>query len=143
MRTFKQQAGDTIVEVMIAMAVASSVMGGAFVVVNRTLANSRQAQEHSEALQIANQQIEGIIRISGTAYGTLISGSTYKCIIPATGAVVGTTSAGCNVGTTVPYRVTFQFIGAPSNYFKINVMWDSVTGNGTDSVSQVYRPYQP
>jgi type II secretory pathway pseudopilin PulG len=58
MRLESNNRGDTIVEVLIAMAVASFVIGGAYVVVNKTLGNSQRAQEHSEALKFAEAQVE-------------------------------------------------------------------------------------
>lgn len=54
------QAGDTIVEVLIAIAVISSVLGTAYAVVNSATKTSQQSQEHSRALAIAESQIERI-----------------------------------------------------------------------------------
>lgn len=54
------QAGDTIVEVLIAMAVLSAILGGAYISANQSLNNSRQAQERGEAAKVANSQLEQI-----------------------------------------------------------------------------------
>lgn len=52
------QAGDTIVEVLIAMAVVSLVLGGAYATANRSFLSIKLAQERSEALKLAEDQLE-------------------------------------------------------------------------------------
>jgi hypothetical protein len=56
----RNSAGDTIVEVLIAVAVVSLVLGAAFAVVNRTLHNAQQAREHTEALNLLQGQLERV-----------------------------------------------------------------------------------
>ena len=43
-----RQRGDTIVEVLIAIAVIGAVLGGAYVVVNNSANNNQAAQERSQ-----------------------------------------------------------------------------------------------
>jgi type II secretory pathway pseudopilin PulG len=50
--------GDTIVEVMIALAILSSVLGTSFAIASRSIRKGRQAQERTEALKITESQIE-------------------------------------------------------------------------------------
>lgn len=54
----KLQRGDTIVEVMLAMAVIGMVLGVAYGIANRSVTIGRSAQERSEALKIAESQLE-------------------------------------------------------------------------------------
>lgn len=54
------QRGDTIVEVLIALAIISSVLAGAFFVTNRSAQNVRDSEEHAQALQLLQGQIEQI-----------------------------------------------------------------------------------
>lgn len=56
----KSQAGDTIVEVMIVLAVLGSAIGLAYATANRSLLNARQAQENVEASQFVQSQIEKV-----------------------------------------------------------------------------------
>lgn len=56
-RTYKQR-GDTIIEVMLAMAVIGMVLGVAYGIANRSVAIGRSAQERSEALKFAESQVE-------------------------------------------------------------------------------------
>ncbi len=54
----KQQCGDTIMEVMICIAILGFVLAAAFGLASRNQTSARQSQERSEALQIADGQLE-------------------------------------------------------------------------------------
>lgn len=54
----RQQAGDTIVEVLIAIAVVSSVLAIAYSTMNRNLQIMRNNQERTQAVRVAQDQIE-------------------------------------------------------------------------------------
>src|SRR4051812_37199404 len=54
------QRGDTIVEVLIAMAIISSVLAGAFFFTKPSTQNIRDTEEHSQALQLLQGQVEQI-----------------------------------------------------------------------------------
>ncbi|CAN5448619.1 hypothetical protein BH10PAT3_BH10PAT3_8260 [soil metagenome] len=54
------QRGDTIVEVLIAMAVASSVLALTYVTMNRNLNITRASQERTEASKVVQGQIEAL-----------------------------------------------------------------------------------
>jgi type II secretory pathway pseudopilin PulG len=55
-----KQSGDTIVEVMVAMVILMMVLVGAYVTANRSMNSERDAQEHAEALTIAQGQVEDL-----------------------------------------------------------------------------------
>lgn len=57
--------GDTIVEVLISMAILGLVLASAFAIANRSYAIGLSAQERTEALKIAESQIELLRLISG------------------------------------------------------------------------------
>ncbi len=156
------QKGDTIVEVLIAMAVASLVLGSAYAVANHSMKNSRQAQEHSEALQIAQKQLEAIVSaVTDDAKVHDLEDSTikYKCLSDVDESVVKQPSlqtvgsdpsnyaAACRdlgVGsggyrTAVEYVVPAAQIPKIDPYYRVYVTWPSITGNGDDQVSLSYR----
>lgn len=54
----RDQSGDTIVEVLIAIAVVSSVLTGAFIVSQKSAMAVRDSQEHGEMLQVLQGQVE-------------------------------------------------------------------------------------
>ncbi len=58
MRIKLNELGDTIVEVMISVAVLGAIIGGAFSIATRSLNTTRIAFERSEALKAAESQIE-------------------------------------------------------------------------------------
>ena len=62
------QAGDTIVEVIIAIAVIATVLTGAFVVSSRSLTGVRDSQEHSDILQQLQGQAE-LLRVAANTSG--------------------------------------------------------------------------
>jgi Tfp pilus assembly protein PilV len=70
------QAGDTIVEVVIAIAVIAVVLIGAFVVTNRSLTAVRDSQEHSEALNLLQGQVEQL-RIAAVQPGLNSAPSSF------------------------------------------------------------------
>ncbi len=55
-----RQRGDTIVEVMIVLAVLGSAIGISYTTANRSLLNARQAQENAEAAKLAQAQLEAL-----------------------------------------------------------------------------------
>ncbi len=54
------QAGDTIVEVLIVTAVLGLVLAGSYAIASRSLKGMRASQERGEALKLAEGQIESI-----------------------------------------------------------------------------------
>ena len=55
---WRQQCGDTIIEVLIAMSVVGLVLGAAFGIANRAALTGRAAQERTDALKVAESQLE-------------------------------------------------------------------------------------
>ncbi len=59
MRSIKNnQVGDTIVEVMLAIAIIGMVLGASYATATRALRTGRFAQEQTEALKLAESQVE-------------------------------------------------------------------------------------
>lgn len=137
----RKQAGDTIVEVLISISVVSLVLGGAFAIAQRSLKNSRQAQEHSEALQLANKQVELLsqyfVKYDDAA---LRIGTSVNCLNDSVELVNGSCSNPIADDNTVDYRTSLKL---ESNAYRVSVTWPSATGTGNDTMSLVYRPYKP
>ncbi|HSH18307.1 MAG TPA: prepilin-type N-terminal cleavage/methylation domain-containing protein, partial [Candidatus Saccharimonadales bacterium] len=60
----RRQHGDTIVEVIIAVAIVSSVLAGAFTVSQKSALAVRSSQEHGEMLQLLQGQVETVRAIA-------------------------------------------------------------------------------
>lgn len=150
--------GDTIIEVMIAMAVASAVLGSSYTITNRSLANSQQAQEHSAALKLAQSQIEQIRAFAQTrpsshpmfdafAHCIAYSGVQKGQVVDLTQVSVSSPAnddsskyiAECKDIGDVNFRTAFTYDNTRST-FTVYVSWDGITGQ-QDQVSAVYKAY--
>ena len=126
----KFQTGDTIVEVIIAIAVIATVLTGAFIVSSRSLTAVRDSQEHSEVLQQLQGQVE-LLRSAANIPGffNTTDGTTYgACAFPytPTSAIcvtkpfcLGTDSSGNITGYHSEKPPIYQTID-PSNYVDPN-----------------------
>ncbi len=145
--------GDTIVEVMIVLAVLGMAIGISYATANRSLLNARQAQENSEATQIAQSQVEALRAFSGndpTSPNYIYLNSLFCINTSGVAPVVATGFTGsnptnyaiyplsraCNNGL---YHVSINYGGLPNDTFTVQVIWDDVLGQGQDSVTLVYR----
>lgn len=157
MNLLRKQAGDTIVEVLIAMTVAAGVLGSSYTVVNRTMANAQQAQEHSEALEIANKQVEYIAALaSSPSAASLMTGHPYKCVDKNSGLPVNQIQinsladipisakymAACISDGSIQYLTAINY-NAPTKLFTVYVTWANAIGSGNDQVKLVYKAYTP
>jgi Tfp pilus assembly protein PilV len=80
------QRGDTIVEVLIAIAVVTSVLAGAFAVSQKSALAVRNSQEKSEMLHLLNGQVE-MVRAAATISdeNAGIFNGGYFCMNPTSG----------------------------------------------------------
>jgi hypothetical protein len=80
----RAESGDTIVEVLISIAVVSSVLAGAFAVSNRSTINILDSQEHAEALQHLQGQVE-LLRTAVTTgedalVNSIVTNNNHFCL---------------------------------------------------------------
>jgi len=168
----KNQKGDTIVEVMIVLAILGSALGISYATVNQSLLDTRQAQEAAQAAQIVQTQVEELrtmtdnpATIAGNSNSNYIFNNPEPpfCITQATSGVfkvslVSDATLPCNFpfsnfsGTTsnLNYSVSINFdkssLSSPSiigGTFTIKAQWPDVEGAGIDTSTIVYNLYQP
>jgi prepilin-type N-terminal cleavage/methylation domain-containing protein len=154
------QKGDTIIEVLVAIAVAASVLGITYSVMNRNLLISRANQERTEASKIAQGQLESLRDLSQTKAGRAklaaeippaLGATNAFCADRATGAIHRQAAvANPDASGTVTFTVNancqedfYNFVitkesGADPFHYRIFVQWDSVNG-GQDRLSMSYR----
>jgi prepilin-type N-terminal cleavage/methylation domain-containing protein len=140
------QRGDTIVEVLIAIAIISMVLAGAFVMTNNSLQGSRGAQERTNAVKLVESQIE-LIKGLATTNSQAVFGAGVPasfCVNNAV-AVVASTNAACTMNaagaptTAEPaYRISVTRSG---NTFTVRNTWTTLRGNTTSNVQMSYRVY--
>jgi type II secretory pathway pseudopilin PulG len=149
-RAFKQQRGDTIVEVLVSITVVSLILGSAFVTTNKSLQATRTSQERSNALKLAESQVEqlkGAVANPATA-PTVFGAAGAFCMYTTAGAisVLTTPNANCTVGTGgAPTTVEPKFnlsITRSGNDFTIKNTWNNLNGKSVDQITIKYRVYQ-
>lgn len=136
----RTQHGDTIVEVLISIAIASLILAGAYAITSRNLRTTQDTQEHNQAMQIVQQQIEGLRALSTTTtLATAVPAS--DCVIPngapslASGAACtfGADGGGCGSSACYTVKITEPSTGI----YEVKVTWDNLNGS-TSSVSMDY-----
>jgi type II secretory pathway pseudopilin PulG len=145
-RHFLSERGDTIVEVLISIAVISLILGGAFVATNRSLTATRDTQERSDGLKLVESQIE-LLKSQVSTNAAAIFGSPVSpfCIVTATSAVSASNTSDCKMSaagtpTTVDPKYNIA-ITRSGNVFTIVNTWDGITGRPA-KVEMKYRLYQ-
>lgn len=143
-----KQTGETIVEVLISLAILSSAMGIAFATASRSTKAQQANKERYQALLVANEQ-SNLLKVvaDGTQASTIRIGSGVFCITTgyqvATGANYDTNCK--NQGPNEPrvYDITIKSLNASCAVaskicsYNIHVEWDSVKG-GRDSLEVYY-----
>lgn len=138
----RRQAGDTIVEVLIAIGVVSLVLAGAFGVSTRSSKATLDSQEHAQAQQFLQAQVEQFRSYVQTkdSSGLPAIGSSAFCMISGS-VLVSPVNASCNqepVTGAAIYRLSAS--RGVDNLYTFAVDWDSVTGI-TAKESFVYKVY--
>jgi prepilin-type N-terminal cleavage/methylation domain-containing protein len=131
------QRGDTIIEVLIAVAIISLILAASYGIVNRNIATNQDTQEHSQGQQIVQRQIE-LLR-AGTQASTLafidggcFSGGSFindsaACSLKADGVTGGCTDEPC-------YHLS---ITVNDGIYTVTAKWFSVRGD-TSRITMEY-----
>ncbi len=126
--------GDTIVEVLIVIAVVGLILAGAFVSSNRSTQVTRTAQERGEALKVAETQLERIKIAKATGAPTLATSGTFCFDI--SGAYFASTT--CSISPLgLEYRATVTAVSL--NRYSVRVEWDALAGASTNKVQLDYN----
>lgn len=147
--------GDTIVEVMVVLAILGLALGVAYATANNSLLDVRQAEEHATATELAQSQIEELRTLLAPGLPTNVFVTGPYCLVPSASPSIyviaptppivwpgSTYPNGCQVGT-YPYTINVSDLTAgnstvPPN-FQILIQWPDVRGQGTDSVTLNYQ----
>jgi Tfp pilus assembly protein PilV len=141
---FKFQDGDTIIEVMISIAVLSTVFISCYSIINKSVQNIQKAKNHAQAIQIVQSQVEDFRAYVATNSVPnplacfYISGGalTYKaasCYLNSSGAVV-------TASQTPNFLVNITNTHAPGSFPKTYIFtatWQQ--GLTTASASEEYH----
>jgi type II secretory pathway pseudopilin PulG len=153
--------GDTIVEVMIVLAVLGLAISIAYATANRSLLNARQAQETSTATELVQSQVE-ILRSMAPNLATDATHYVYQttlfCIDSSSTIQAGFTGTNVYDYSIYPnpplpapqqpcvdnnlYHISISWDNATDDTFTVKAIWDDVLGEGQDSVTLIYRVHQ-
>jgi prepilin-type N-terminal cleavage/methylation domain-containing protein len=129
------QRGDTLVEVLIAMAIISLVLVGAYVTSTRNAAALQNSQEREQAQRLVEGQVE-MLRAKG---GIVASGDCFNA---------GTETATCNNFTATNSGATYTLsivgpvgITSPTGTYTVSAIWTSM-GSRTSNDSTVTMYYR-
>jgi hypothetical protein len=143
-------SGDTIVEVLIAMTVLASVIGGAYAVSNRAMISSQQSQERIQATKIAQDQLDKLKYISAGSteeYDKIVSAYTdsddtlQKFCINDNGKVKVYTDPECLIDDLYNLIFEIEHYGDEPNLFTLKIEWDSFRSTSKDNVTMYYKVY--
>jgi type II secretory pathway pseudopilin PulG len=147
------QSGDTIIEVLISVAICGFVLGGSYYVINHQLGQIENRQEHNQATKLVESQIEDLRAYTGPAdlstvgCFTITSGDSFidavpksnqpqgvnKCIVKSDGTIAAANSAPAFTLSLNPIPQ-----GASTTY-SVTASWVAV-GGGNGEVNAVFRP---
>lgn len=153
--SLRKEAGDTIIEVLIATAIVGAVIGSSIAVINHILINAQQAKEHEEALELLEGQVETlkVAALHPNASPTLnvFSHSGPFCLnddgtlVAIADSVLPTSYdkySGCQKGTDNRYNLGLIQKPSTSNTFYAYANWDGPSG-GQEQVNIIYKVYPP
>lgn len=155
------EAGDTLVEVLIAIAIISSVLTGAFLVSQKSTMAVRSSQEQGEMLQLLQGQVElirgiamdatdntdDIFRTTEPRYFCIDTASKLRVDFPSNYSLptlpaddfTGYPAACKQLGAGELYNVAAIYTGDPDNVFTVTGLWDGPAGRKKEVL--YYRVY--
>jgi Tfp pilus assembly protein PilV len=143
----RQQSGDTIVEVLIAIVVIATVLTGGFLLSRSSLKAVRASEERSQALNLLQGQVEALRTAAGRA--NTLSGTpdftinNTKFCMDSSGQPKAYTAADCdNRGDNNLYNLSITSQGKPDAtgnvLFLATAQWPSLDG-GNDQIQLYYK----
>lgn len=149
----KNQTGDTIVEVLIAVVVVGLAIAVSYGIASRSLRLSRQAQERTEAVKLTEGQVE---RLKSLAASTNNKGIFDKSGVFCVDDSNNPTADFANYGTSIK-TTDNELTGYPEgcikglyhlvidevseNEFQVTTRWFSIGSTITEEVTFKYRLY--
>lgn len=141
LKTQKNQAGDTIVEVIIAVMIVATILAGAFSVTNRSARAVRDSEEHAQALQYLQGQVELLRNAAATRSALPSSLSTGFCLSASAFYQPASGNGSCHLGglydVSISSPTSSPNVGSTTT-FDLVATWGAL-GGGTDTVYLSYK----
>jgi len=145
-----EQRGDTIIEVLVVLAVLGLAIGVSYGIANTSLLSTKGAQENAQATEILQAQLEAVRSMlpndDGTQSVTDVKKAGPYCV-DTSGSSYQTTT-GCTFGndgqidSTGNGLYTVQITYDGTSTFTLTATWSDIHGQGQDKSTLVYRDYQ-
>ncbi|HSX36786.1 MAG TPA: type II secretion system protein [Patescibacteria group bacterium] len=143
-RLSRDKRGDTIVEVLIALAILGLAFSISFATANRSLTVARNAEEHSEALQYLDSQVE-LARVDAGDTSLYAGNQCMDTVANDVnyGKPVPTTSVICKINSL--YNLSYTYSQAkdsnniPQDIFTFTVAWEGVGSLGAQQEQISYK----
>lgn len=139
--------GDTIVEVLVVLAVLGLAIGISYATANSSLQTTRSAQESAQATELLQSQVEAIRSLAATQSANIFQSSSAFCIDNTFTTVVDTSAV-----TPAPscfqdglYTVSITYVDNPPvtpSTFTLLATWPDIQGKVQDSQTLLYRLHQ-
>jgi len=154
--------GDTIVEVIIVLAVLGLAVSISYATASRSLLDTRQAQEASQAAELIHAQLEALRTmannpptINGTAnpdyifpattppqYCVSVDNADIAHVALLTDPICTPPAGGSLYNLTIDFTSISATPGKSGGHFKIQATWDDVEGQGKDTATLEYDLFQ-
>lgn len=136
----RRQAGDTIVEVLICIAVISTVLAGAFVVVSKSNQAVQDSAEHAQAQQLLQGEVESLRAYLSTV--TTVDALPANFCFDGSSTPVAVTSTNCRPtnGGGAEYRLSLSPVNGKPHTYECSISWDTI-GNKKANETYYYQAY--
>lgn len=135
---FKSQSGDTIIEVLISLAIVSLVFFGSYTSINASSQNFENGQEYSEAITLVESQIESLHSYSLSATPACFN---QNGVVQPTGSGCYFNTSGILTASSAPQPLfQINITGSASTVYKVTATWTSIISGNPDNVTMYYGP---
>jgi type II secretory pathway pseudopilin PulG len=139
--------GDTIVEVMVVLAVLGLAISISYATANRSLLDTRQAQENSEATELVQAQLEALrtltsAKVAPNPFQVAPFSFCISTTAPYTVLPYPLNSCKQSYYTVLTTYTSLGIPGVTGGTFQVQATWADVEGQGNDTVTLLYRLYQ-
>ncbi len=138
--------GDTIVEVLIVLAVLGLAIGVSYATANSSLQTTRAAQEDSQATELLQSQLEAMRSLASTDAANIFQSGSAFCINSAFTTVVDTSlvspAPACVQDNLYTVNINYVNNAVTPDTFTLVATWPDIHGSVQDSETMVYRMHQ-
>ena len=127
-----KSSGETIVEVLISIALVAGVLAGAYYLINRSYRQSQDAVERIAGIKAAESKVEILRTLSAASLASI--NSTKICLSESGALTTNLADPSCSVGSR--YTVT---VGKISNVYNVTAQWAGLLQK-IESVTIYYKP---